>query len=249
LVNKKKRADLTYVVSSHPKYLKAMGPLLDSMYVAGVDAGEILVVLNDCSEEDYCGNFRIRSGTSYVTINNNIFEYGANVGVIKAIEDGVVPRTNDFVIIHDTCIAGNNFKRKCLELQESRDTQIVWAAEAGPAFDEQGRISWRRYWDSVGAFNIGIYRYEALKYAANLLKETVKMDKDLAIQMEHNKNHMSIKNMPVSQSVGFDSPVQIIGQYDVYGEGKARDVAYLRSMDLYKFFLWVAHGSHHPNKI
>ena len=248
MVHKKKRPSLTYVISSHPKYQKALNPLLDSMYVAGGEANEILVVLNDCQKEDLCSNYNLRSGISYVTIKNNIFEYGSHIGIVKAVEDGLVPSVNDFVIIHDTCLVGKNFKKKCLKLQNN-DVQIMWAASSGTCIDHRGQMSDNRWWSNVGAFNLGIYRYQAIKSASNLLKEMTRMDKHFAIEMEHAKNYMSPKMLPVSQSFNPNSPVQIIGQFDVYSEGKKRDVAYLKHMDLYKFFLWVPHGSEHPNRI
>lgn len=224
------------MIPSHPKYGKALRPLLESMYVSGVDMDEVLVVLNDCGEPDILRGYDVLSGVRYVTIKNNIYEYGAHIGIIKAVQDKVVPRTNDFIVLHDTCIAGKNFKTKCLDLQGSSDAQIVWAT----APDNN--------WHNGGAFNIGIYRYESVEYVNNLLRDIMNMDKNFAIEMELNKNHMSIKKTPIDQSFS-NLNAKIIGQFDAFGEGRKRDVAYIESLDLYKFFLWVAHGDHHPNRI
>lgn len=215
---------------SHPKYGKALRPLLESMYASGVDMDEVLVVLNGCGEEDILRGYDIISGVRYVTIRNNIYEYGAHVGAVKAVRDGLVPRTNDFVMLHDTCLAGNNFKSKCLELQESSDAQIIWAT-------------------NKGNFNLGLYRYEAVEYLNNLLCGTMSMEKHFAIEMEHNCNYMSPKRIAVKQSFGKDSlDKNLVGKFKIYGSSE-RDVAYLPSMDLYKIFFWVAHGSVHPNVI
>jgi len=218
-------------VPSHPKYGKALRPLVEGMYVSGVDFDEILVVLNDCGEDqNILKNYDVMSGVRYVTIKNNIYEYGAHVGIMKAVRDMLVPRTNDFVVLHDTCLAGKNFKRKCLELQESSNAQIVWAT-------------------TQGNFNLGIYRYEAVEYMDNLLRETMKMDKHFAIEMEHNVNHMSPKRIKVDQHFDkCDANENLLGKFNIYGDSK-RDIAYLPCLDLYKIFLWVPHGSVHPNMI
>lgn len=200
------------------------------MYVSGVDIDEILVVLNGCEEEDTLRGYDMLSGVRCVTIRNNIYEYGAHIGVMKAVRDGLVPRINDFVMLHDTCLAGKNFKTKCLELQESSGAQIIWAM-------------------NKGNFNLGIYRYESVQYLKNLMNDTMKMEKHFAIEMEHNQNYMSLKKINVNQSFGHDDlNNNILGKFKVYGESE-RDVAYLPNMDLYKIFLWVPHGSIHPNMI
>lgn len=216
---------------SHPKYGKALRPLLESMYVSGVDMDEVLVVLNDCGEDpDILRGYDVLSGVRYVTIRNNIYEYGVHVGVVKAVHDGLIPRTNDFVMLHDTCLAGKNFKAKCLELQESSDAQIIWATDKGN-------------------FNLGIYRYEAVEYFDNLLKGEMSMEKHFAIEMEHNLNYMSPKRMRVSQTFSnLNVDTNLIGKFSIYGDEK-RDIANITSMDIYKIFLWVPHGSKHPNTI
>ena len=200
------------------------------MYVSGVDMDEVLVVLNDCGEEqDILRGYDVLSGVRYVTIRNNIYEYGAHVGTMKAVRDGLVPRTNDFVMLHDTCLAGKNFKAKCLELQESSDAQIIWATDKGN-------------------FNLGIYRYEAVEYFDNLLKGETSMEKHFAIEMEHNLNYMSPKRMRVGQTFS-NLHGNLVGKFNFFGTTSKRDVAHIEKMDIYKLFIWVPHGSEHPNNI
>lgn len=224
------------MVPSHPKYGKALRPLLESMYVSGVDMDEILVVLNDCEEGDVLRGYDVLSGVRYVTIRNNIYEYGAHVGTMKAVRDGLVPRTNDFVMLHDTCIAGKNFKATCLELQGSSEAQIIWATAAD------------NDWHSGGAFNIGLYRYEAVEYINKILCDMMEMEKQFAIQMELKKNYISIKNAPLHQHFS-QQKLSRVGKFDIYEEKRKRDAVHITSMDLFKFFFWVSHGDLHPNAI
>ena len=216
---------------THPRYASALDVLLNSMYASGVDFEDVLVVVGDCgADKDSVNEFRMRSGVRHVTVPNNLFEYNAHLGVVKAVADGIFCRTDEFAILHDTCVVGPNFVRKCEELRDWSASQIVWASDRGN-------------------FNLGIYRYEAVEAAANLLGPIMVMDKHFAIEMEHNFNHMSLKRLRVSQSF-FPHEVGggIVAKCEFYRGGGMRDVAYIPSMDLYKVFLWVPHGSHHPNK-
>lgn len=232
---KKKIGELKYVITSHPKYAKALEYLLDSMAIAGVKPANIIVVLGDCdiSGKHIKEEIKIRPGINYVPIENNIYEYNFFVGVMKAIELGICKRIDDFVLIHDTCIVGNRFI-DCVQDFSRSPEQIIWN-------------------NKVGCFNIGIFKYAAVKEGYNLYRQLKSLNKHDAIMMEHNRHHLSPKRFPVSQKFAVLPPKRNtsghFAYHDVYGEGRTRTVAWIPVMDLVKFFFWVPHGDVHPNNI
>jgi len=233
LVLKKKTGDLKYIITSHPKYTKALEHLLDSMYVAKIKPSDIIVILGDCNTngKHINENIKIRPGVHYIPIENNLYEYNFFIGVMKAIELGVCKRIDSFFLLHDTCMVGNRFLEKTLEAHQNMSEQIFWN-------------------NFKGNFNIGIFKYAAIKEGYNLFKKMKTMNKHVAILTEHNKHHYSLKRFPVSQK--FNPQVKNIRHFfnqDVYNEKRKRTVAYIRFFDLLKFFLWVPNGNCHPNNI
>lgn len=232
---KKKVGDLKYVITSHPKYTKALDHFLDSLSVVGVKNTDIIVIFGECdtSGKYIKEKFNYRPGVSYIPIQNNLYEYNFFVGVMKAIELGVCRRIDDFVLLHDTCIAGSRFVESVKDLAKSPE-QIVWT-------------------NKIGCFNIGIFRYAAVKEGYNLYNKLMTLGKHDAILMEHNRHHLSPKRFVVSQKNTITSPKKAtlghFAHHDAYREGRIRTVAFIQSMDLLKFFLWVPHGDAHPNQL
>lgn len=231
---KKKTGDIKYIITSHPKYTKALEHMLDSMYMAKVKPADIVVIMGDCDTSGKYINesIKMRPGVNYVFIENNLYEYNFFIGVMKAIDLGICKRIDNFVLLHDTCLAGGHFL-KSVASHKNFSEQIVWH-------------------NKRGNYNIGMFKYAAIKEGFNLFKSMKTLDKHTAILMEHNKHHLSVKRFNVSQRC----PIQIGKQtihnfsyFDVYNEGRMRTVAYLRTYDLLKFFLWVPNGSEHPNRI
>ena len=170
-------------------------------------------------------------GNIEVSIKNNIYEYGAYIGVNMLLEKILIPKKTVFLFIHDTCKFGPEAPIKIPPLiKDFRNVpqDIFWLSRGGLS-------------------NICLIKPEAVKEGAKIYKNYQVMDKMMAIDGEHNRNSISPKNLPVSHMMT-TIPVEQRGINFVYNNQVKRTVIYYSLIDLEKNYVYINKTSEHPQK-
>lgn len=196
-------------------YEQAYDHLRASLRAVNISDDDIVTVYGKEAENKVTGNV--------VTIQNNLYEYNA---VLGAHLYGGGPDTV-FILLHDTCEAGPQFKDKLEKLVSSFKSGIVWACPTGQC-------------------NICLFSPEVANIAWEALSGMLTIAKMDAIKMEHNTHVLAMKRYRVPH-IYLPERQQPRGSRIVYSN-VTREVLYFPALDLTKFFVMIRQDSDHPQK-
>ena len=225
-LNLNRMSDFYIVITTMRSYIEALKVLLQS--IPEIYKNRCIYIYSKEPTNDYKLN---EDGNIEVSIRNNIYEYGAFLGINMLLEKKVIPETSIFLFIHDTCKFG---------------------PQAGPkieaAYESFKNVSEEIYWLSLlGRSNICLIKPRAIQEGAKRFKNHFLMDKMLAIDAEWNKNSISPKRLPVKQKYHKETALETETQY-VYNKEVERHVIYFSIIDMEKFFVLVTKTVDHPQK-
>lgn len=203
---------LYFVIVTLQEYKTPRDILLDSLTKCGIDSSQIILVFGKESEE------YINVSTKEIHLKHNIYEYNAFIGVQKLIDHGVINKDDSFLLLHDTSKAGINFKSKAHKLYNLH-------------VENQSDFTWAH---NRGQCNICIFSSKGCMSVFRKFKDISTMDKKTAIKMEHDKDILSIKRIPLEHTFSHESAI-VIGKEKIYSDVD-RIVLYMPCLDLYKYY-------------
>lgn len=203
---------LYYVIVTLREYKQPREILLKSLADCGIHSSQIILVYGN-EKEEYMNTY-----TKDIHLKHNIYEYNAFIGVKKLIDNNIVQESDSFLLLHDTSKAGSLFKDRA---------QILYNHH----LENHADFSWAH---NKGQCNICIFSSNACNEVYKRFKDTLTMEKKVAIQMEHNANEQSLKFIPVKHIYSNDSAA-VIGKQKVYSDVE-RMVLYMPCLDLYKYY-------------
>jgi len=216
--------DFYIVITTMRTYKVALEILLSSLPVS---TKYILVYSNEQKND-----FKVNTeGNIEVSIINNIYEYGAYLGVNLLLENKIISNKSIFLFIHDTCNFGSKASSKIPPLVSdfrNEPQEIFWLSHKGQC-------------------NICLIKSKAVLEGAKIYKDYLVMDKMMAIAAEWNGNKLSAKKIPVEQKMS-NLTAEPRGQKDVYKNNIKRHVIYYSLIDLEKNYVAIKNTSEHPQK-
>lgn len=164
-----------------------------------------------------------------VHIPHNIYEYGNWIGAHMLQEAGLVTADAWFLFVHDTCKFGERTQSLVSQLIcniNDRPTEIMWLT-------------------INGQFNLCLIRGSAIRKGWEKYKDMLTIDKSDAIRGELERNFwLSPKTIAAPQEF---CPlwIHLRGKIKVYSQIE-RDIGYLDSVDIEKYFYWLNLQDVHP---
>jgi hypothetical protein len=190
------------VISTCPGYESALVGILKSI----PPDMNYIVVYSKSQEESY----EIVGNRINVFIPKNLYEYTAWLGVESLIKNCVVNPTDWFLFTHDTTVAGDNFKKKFLDiLCILHKTPIDYYSLANGGFH-----------------NISLCRRSGLKNICNYLGKIETMTKEEARNLEG--------KLPTLMAHGEIGEYYLTPEICIAEGPKSK--SYLVAVDIYKYF-------------
>jgi hypothetical protein len=206
------------VISTIATYTTAYNHLRHTLTKAGIDDNNVITVYANEAHNDVSNNI--------IKLKNNLYEFTGFIGV-HLMKD-ILPANTVFLLLHDTCSAGDNFKQRLEQMVNDFEEGIYWASRGGNC-------------------NICLYSKDAAEKAYTNLSSLLTISKLAAIAMEHNCHHLSLKQLPVKHRFHSDEP-QHLGKRAVYDSEIIRDQLYYNSLDLMKYFVYIRTENDHPQR-
>ena len=181
------------VITTIKKYKEAFDTLVNSL----PKEFKYIAVYQNEEKESYIVQ---DDGNIQVFISQNLYDYGAFIGVNMLIEKEIVPKDDWFLLLHDTCIAGPKFKESIEYILSWVDCDILWLC-------------------STGQCNLCLIR-NMIPHGAKVY-DGMNMSKQYAIDIEY-RGKDSIKEFPCKQlylsyQVLFEHPAPIYKDVELYG--------------------------------
>ena len=214
--------DFYIVITTIRSYQVALTELLQSL----PPQLKYIVIYSKEPTNDY----KIQETTIEVSIRNNIYEYGAYLGINMLLEKNAIPETSVFLFIHDTCKFGQTATEKLPPLIEEfvkGEEEIFWL-------------------EKRGLCNICLIKPKAIKEGVKRYRNFFVMDKMTAITAEWGGNGISPKKLPLKQKF-HTSHAEARGSRFVYNKENKREVIYYSLIDMEKYFT-AKHPTEHPQK-
>ena len=213
-------------ITTIQKYKPALDMLLDSL--PNEWRNKYILVYQAEEEESYQV---FSDGHIEVKIKQNLSDYGNWVGVDILLKNNIVSQDAWFLFIHDTCKFLSDsvkYTNNVLIRFGHTDIDILWLVHKGIC-------------------NICLIRKNGIEYGANLYKNIDFMTKMETIEYEWNRtNHiLSPKTFKVNQHFLDSPPIYERPRY-VYNNANKREVLYVSSIDMEKYFYRVRQESDHP---
>jgi len=207
-------------ITTVKKYKTALDLLLFSM-PREWKSRYILVYMDE--PEDTFNVFE--DGHIEVTITNNIQDYGNWVGINMLFEKGVIPDDSWFLFVHDTCRFFDSVHptNELLRKYDSTDIQIVWLCQTGQC-------------------NICLIRKQGILQGNLFYKDLQYISKQMSIDYEWNKHHLSPKRIPVKQLFLPTNP-QHRGIRKIYGSNN-RNILFYPDIRIEKYYFDASHNKH-----
>ena len=220
-------SNIKYIIVSSPKYSIARESLVYSLKNNNIDIDDVFVVCNNSNDRF----IDLKSTPTKIYLDLNLYEYSFFLGVSDLLDGGLVEKNNTFLLLHDTCMCGANFKKSVEEISNKyKHMDIIYS-------------------NNTGKFNIGIFRYKAIIYGSKVWSNITYLSKDEAIALEHGSSRELSPSRWVANGLKVFYPrhgSNFIGVKDVYEDGHVREISHVLFLDLYKYFYMVWDGFH-PN--
>lgn len=219
---------LKYVINTINSYKQASVILTESLIKDGIDAKDIIYVLAGEQKFDISYNLL---GQLIIKVPANLYEFTSILGLSFLFTDDKKYMDFNYLLLHDTCKALKGFKNKILDINNLLENwDICWL-------------------HSSGKHNIGIFTAKSIlsayKYSiSNLLKKET-FDKKYAIRMEWDQVPESLHLLPLKH--WFAPNLTLLPNYiksTMYSASLPRDVAYMTSANLVKYYFFL--GPIHP---
>lgn len=220
------RVSYKIVIPTIRKYSTALEILQASLRACNIPRDQLILVY---ANEDRQGLRRDPDGRWHVYLKRNIYEYTAFFGVQELYKQGLLLRDVPCLLLHDTTYAGPNFRTKLdhmMEVHRDYGANLLWMSEQG-------------------TFNICIFNDRVVEQVCARLGPYMTMDKMKAIDMEHNRDPDSFKQMSGFTQGFIQVPVENRGLRQVYSN-IIRTVVYMPTLDLEKYYVHADHSHPHP---
>lgn len=213
-------------ITTIQKYKVALDMLLESLPNEWRD--KYILVYQAEEEESYKV---FEDGHIEVKIKQNLSDYGNWVGVDILLKNNIVPQDAWFLFVHDTCKFLSNsvkYTNAVIGRFGHRDIDILWLVQKGIC-------------------NICLIRKNGIEYGANLYKDIQFMTKMETVDYEWNytNNILSPKMFKVKQ--------HFLDSYAIYGPARyvynninKREVLFVSSIDMEKYFCRIQKEEDHP---